>query len=132
MNQLQPAKEYARLLSVYLYGLMEDGEKILGKQAQEKVFLETSLPEKIQHVRLWLELLARIDPSLPQDTAGLLRGKSKLITVDNIEDMSNATAQTLMLLEDHYRIFSTPSHQQPLPNHIPLLSLQDITPDTAS
>ena len=131
MNQRKPTKEYARLLAVCLYELMEEGENILKNSQQTDLSQDIALSEKIDNIRLWLDLLARMDSSLPQSTIKLLHEKSKLMTTENIVEMSNAAAQALMLLEDHYCIFSYPTHQQPRPNHIPLLRLQDITPDAS-
>ncbi len=138
---------YARLLSISLFRLMEEGETFLLTPPSKTLSpAKYTAPKHIDHIERWLSLLARLDTSLPQTAADLLLQKGKTIRFGNLEDMSNAAALTLMMLDDHYQIFShepeplfssgqqASSQINPVaqltPNILPVFTLQDITPDT--
>ncbi len=124
----QPVKHFVKLLSVSLFQVMEESENVLHQITTDKAPAQRTLLAQTLQIQKWLALLPVIDQNLPKDIFIALEKKSKTITSSNVETMLNATALTLMLLDDHYRIFSL-EMPKPASTLIPIMQLQDIKPN---
>ena len=116
MFAAQPAKSYVKLLSVHLFSLMDEGEKLLATGGKS-FFLSAPLVFRLQQSHDWLNRLSALDPAFPIDTISMIAPpeKGKRVSADYVENVINAVALTLMCLDEYYSVFVS-EEDEPLPD----------------
>ena len=113
MHSIQTLQSYVRLLSVHLFSLMDDGERLLDSQIDDPQS-RRRLKLKTKQAHEWISLLGRFDPGLGDDIHPSVLPVARCENLVDVENLVNGAAQYLMGLEERYGIFAKePDHSPP-------------------